>query len=192
MPSDNFLFFGTVQPGQQGVLVPAVAMGGQLVVKGETQDTDHKNALEIKEFSFGVENATTIGSMSGGAGAGKAKFNEFSVKKAVDLASPILFKACGLGCHFPWLTLIIRKAGGTKLDYLVYSFAMVFVTKVEWSGGAGEDAPDEDVTFVYGALQILYIQQDSTGQPMTTSIMQWSQVTNQPDMTVATANQSGG
>ena len=40
-------------------------------------------------------------------------------------------------------------------------------------------------------MQILYIQQDSTGQPLTTSIMQWSQVTNQPNMNVATAPQGG-
>jgi len=35
------------------------------------------SAFEIKDFSFGVENPTTIGSATGGAGAGKIKFNEF-------------------------------------------------------------------------------------------------------------------
>jgi hypothetical protein len=30
-------------------------------------------AFEIKDFSFGVENPTTIGSATGGAGAGKIK-----------------------------------------------------------------------------------------------------------------------
>ena len=49
------------------------------------------------------------------------------------------------------------------MPYLVYKFKMVFVTKVEWSGGAGEDAPDEDVTFVYGAMSINYQQQNSSG-----------------------------
>jgi hypothetical protein len=32
--------------------------------------------FEIKDFSFGIENPTTIGSATGGAGAGKVKFNE--------------------------------------------------------------------------------------------------------------------
>jgi len=32
-----------------------------------------KGGFEIKDFSFGVENPTTIGSATGGAGAGKAK-----------------------------------------------------------------------------------------------------------------------
>jgi hypothetical protein len=40
-----------------------------------------QGAFEIKDFSFGVENPTTIGSATSGAGAGKAKFNEFEITK---------------------------------------------------------------------------------------------------------------
>jgi hypothetical protein len=38
-------------------------------------------AFEIKDWSFGVENPTTIGSATGGAGAGKIKFGEINIKK---------------------------------------------------------------------------------------------------------------
>ena len=48
-------------------------------------------AFEIKDFSFGIENPTTIGSATGGAGAGKIKFNEFSITKTTDSASPNFF-----------------------------------------------------------------------------------------------------
>jgi type VI secretion system secreted protein Hcp len=48
-------------------------------------------AFEIKDFSFGIENPTTIGSATGGAGAGKIKFNEFSITKTTDTASPNFF-----------------------------------------------------------------------------------------------------
>jgi hypothetical protein len=41
-------------------------------------------AFEITDFSFGIENPTTIGAATGGAGAGKIKFNEFTIKKTVD------------------------------------------------------------------------------------------------------------
>jgi len=37
-------------------------------------------AFEIKDFSFGVENPTTTGGGTGGAGAGKITFNEFKIK----------------------------------------------------------------------------------------------------------------
>src|SRR5262249_44115972 len=48
--------------------------------------TGKNGAFEIKDFSFGVENPTTIGSATGG-GAGKIKFNEFTIKKTTDQAS---------------------------------------------------------------------------------------------------------
>jgi len=48
---------------------------------GSSTDEKHKDEHEISDFSFGVENPTTIGSATGGAGAGKIKFNEFTIKK---------------------------------------------------------------------------------------------------------------
>jgi hypothetical protein len=44
---------------------------------------------ELGKISGGVENPTTIGSATGGAGAGKIKFREFTIKKTTDSASPI-------------------------------------------------------------------------------------------------------
>ena len=54
-------------------------------------------AFEIKDFSFGVENPTTIGSATGGAGAGKIKLNELTIKKTTDTASPSSSSANGGG-----------------------------------------------------------------------------------------------
>ncbi len=77
MAADNFLWF------------PAAASGGLLTGKasqpeGETTDNwfSQKKALEVLSFSFGVSQAETTGSASTGAGAGKAKFDEFSIEKA--------------------------------------------------------------------------------------------------------------
>jgi hypothetical protein len=48
-------------------------------------------AYAIKDLAFGIENPTTIESAAGGAGAGKIKFNEFTIKKTSDTASPSFF-----------------------------------------------------------------------------------------------------
>ena len=50
-------------------------------------------AFEIKSFSFGAKNKATVGSQSGGAGAGRAELNEFKVAKLTDNGSPKLFGA---------------------------------------------------------------------------------------------------
>jgi type VI secretion system secreted protein Hcp len=69
-------------------------------------------AFEIKDFSFGVENPTTIGSATGGAGAGKVTFSELTIKKTTDSASPVFFKNLVSGNHYKQVTLTMRKAGG--------------------------------------------------------------------------------
>ena len=61
-------------------------------IDGETTDDVYSKtpskSFEIKDFTFGCENPTTIGSATGGAGAGKIKFKEFNIKIPSNKASP--------------------------------------------------------------------------------------------------------
>jgi len=71
---DNFLWF---RKGTGGLL-----QSGAEQPKGESTDDyfKKKDALEIKSVSFGVSQAENIRAASGGAGAGKVKFEEFRWK----------------------------------------------------------------------------------------------------------------
>ena len=99
---------------------------------GSTQ-VGHKGDFEIKDFSFGIENPTTIGSATGGAGAGKIKFNEFTIKKTTDQASPLFFRNCAAGAHYKKVTLAVRKAGGDPknagTDFLKVVFSDVLTSR---------------------------------------------------------------
>src|SRR5262249_48559710 len=114
----------------------SLVQNGTPVVGGSQDVTFGKKAFEIKDFSFDVENPTTIGSATGGAGAGKIKFNEFTIKKTSDKASAIIFQHCAQGVHYQTATLSMRKAGGGKAGgqiFLVFHFGTVFTTKIDWS-----------------------------------------------------------
>jgi type VI secretion system secreted protein Hcp len=156
MAVDAFIIFD--KPGAAGV-----------PVEGETLDEKYKpkKAFEIKDFSFGVENPTTIGSATGGAGAGKIKFNEFTIKKTTDSASPNFFKNCCTGTHYGAVTIEMRKAGGdpglSGKPFLAFRFETVFTTKIDWSG-PGDEGPEESITFVYGKFGVIYWKQDETGK----------------------------
>jgi len=171
--ADNFLW------------IPEAAKGGLLTGKaaqpeGETTDQwfSAKKAFEVSSFGWGVEQAETTGSGSTGSGAGKAKFKEFTISKAVDLASVPLFNACTAGAHFPHVCVALRKAGGSNLLYLQYIFTQVFVISIHWSGGAGEDAPKEDITFKFGAYSMQYVQQNADGTEGTKQEGSWSATQN--------------
>jgi type VI secretion system secreted protein Hcp len=154
-------------------------------VVGESQDKAHPNTIEVLSFSLGIENQATVGSATGGAGAGKADFTTLEIVKLIDAASPVLFSVAAAGAHFNQANLYVRKAGDQTNDYLVYRLRMVFPTRVDWSGSAGDASPTETVKFAYGALQVQYTQQAPAGAAQgkvnTTS---WSQVTNKPEFVV--------
>jgi type VI secretion system secreted protein Hcp len=170
MAVDAFIFFVANNKDQQ--------------VMGETQDDvfSKKGAFEIKEFSFDIENPATIGSATSGAGGGKCKFNEFTIKKPTDSASTLFFKNCCSGNHYKNAVIAIRKAGGDASSvgspFLLYEFGMIFTTKIEWSG-PGDEGPEESITFAFGTLGIQYIKQKPDGTMAGQRIVGWDQTKNE-------------
>ncbi len=137
---------------------PAPESAGTITFEGEDDDA----TFEIESFSSGVQ--TEIGSATGGAGAGKIKFNEFTIKKTTDKASPSFFKNCALGAHYGKVIIEMRKSGGdpnSAADDPISSFVYenVFTTKIDWSG-PGDEGPEESITFVYGKMGVKYIDPD--------------------------------
>jgi len=162
--------------------------GGAKEIKGEAQDKDIREKesgaqpIKIKNFSFEIENATTIGSSSGGASAGRCVLKPFTIAKVTDSCSPDFFTACATGGHYGRATILLRK---DNKPYLRYTFSMCFVTKVAWSGGESDDAPGEGIDFAYGALKIMYYPQGKDGVTINKpKISIWNQVNNAPTETV--------
>jgi len=150
---------------------------------GESTDQKFKDylAFEIKDFSINVEHGQTLGSATTGAGGGKVKFGEFTVKRPTDSASSIFFRNCCAGMHYESAVVAIRKAGGDMetagSPYLYFGFGTVFTTKVEWSG-PNDDGPEESVTFVFGKFGVRYWRQDKDGSLTGKQDADWDQTKN--------------
>ena len=127
---------------------------GPIAINGKSTDPDHPGAIELKAFDFAIANTVSIGSAGGGAGAGKAQFRPLQIIKAVDSTSPAFLMLVGAGAHFQTVRLALRKAG--KLDFVVYTFGLVFVTSQETTGSAGDNSPTETINFAYGSLQVQF------------------------------------
>lgn len=167
------------------VFIKLYPEAGQPAVVGESRDKAFPGTdgwFEISQFNFGIENSVSIGSATGGAGAGKASFSTFTLTKAIDSTSPALFKAAAAGTHFKGARLVLRKptgSTGTPQPYLIYDFNLVFVASQNWNGSAGDDTPTEYIKFEYGALQLTYRAQKPDGSltlPGTTQT--WNVVQN--------------
>jgi len=157
-------------------------------VKGETLDADFKSiedtsAFELKGFKVEVKNPTSLGSAGGGAGTGKCQLEPFEITKVTDNCSPSLFKCCATGQHYAKAVIALRKAGGggggkTGYVYLKYTFNMVFVNSISWSGSSGDDLPEEVVQFAYGSVTVDYWPQKAGGGAGVVNSTTWNQVNN--------------
>jgi type VI secretion system secreted protein Hcp len=149
---------------------------GDPKAEGETTDKTYsaKKAFEIYSFSWGASNPVTIGSATGGGGAGKVSISSFNIMKKSDAASPPLFLACCKGSHYTNAHVVLRKAGGDALEYLKYDFNEVFVESIQWSGSSGgDDTPTESVSFAFGKCDITYTPQKGKGEQGTAIPASW-------------------
>jgi len=164
---DIFLKMNDSQPGLQG----------------ESLDKAFPGAISLKSFEWSVENPTTIGSATSGAGAGKAKLIPLKVTKLVDASSPGLMMAAAKGAMIKDATLVVRKASaaGQAEPYLQYGLRSVFVTNIDTSADAGDDGVTETVTLAFGAIQQRYMPaQAKPGGALNPIITGWDQMLNQP------------
>jgi type VI secretion system secreted protein Hcp len=155
---------------------------GNTQILGESQDVSFpgkQGYMQIKSFSYGVENQTTIASQTGGAGTGKAKFNELEIEKDVDSSSPQIFQALAQGQHFNGIEIIARKAGATATPIASRTyFSLAFPTSDQQNGNSGDDTTQQKLTFTYGGIALKYVGQTSTGAAKPAVLAKWSQITN--------------
>ena len=144
-------------------------------VKGESKDAKHPDEIEIYSWSFGASNSGTMHEGTGG-GAGKANLSDFTVSKRVDSSSNMLLYWCYSGTHFDSATITIRKAGGTQLDYLIYTLKNCLITSVQQSG-SGESG-QEAVSINSAEVDFSYAQQKDDGSLDTAKTVNWNTQTN--------------
>ena len=131
-------------------------------IQGESQDSTHKNEIDVLAWSWGASNSGSA-HVGGGAGSGKAAFQDMSFTKYVDLSSTSLLQAVATGKHIPTATLVVRKAGSTPLEYLTITMTEVLVSSVSGGGSGGEDRLTENVSMNFAAFKVAYKEQTATG-----------------------------
>jgi len=162
--------------GQGGT--PGPPASAYLIIDGTT--------IPVQSFSVGLSNTVTLGSASGGAGAGKATFQDMTVTVPVDASFPVLSIAVARGDVFQHAQLVERwtDTNGNPVA-LRYTFGVVFISSIKQSGDSA--APTELVTLKYTqAGWSYYGSGDPTGTP--TATRGWSVVDNQPVQCTGTPN----
>jgi type VI secretion system secreted protein Hcp len=125
-------------------------------IDGESTDAHHDKWIELESFSWGVSNPGGFVA-GGGAGTGKPVPGDFNVVMPFSAASPTIFLKLVTGQAIDSAIISMRQAGGGPgggADFLTYTFDTVFMTKLDWEGGA--DRPAEGVSFQFEKVNIDY------------------------------------
>ena len=130
-------------------------------IKGESLDAKHKDEIEVLAFSWGVARTPPRGSR-GGAGTGKAIFEDLSIEHRIDKATPALFEACATGRHIRDATITHRKAGEGQQEYLIVKLTDVVIAGVSHTG-ATDQPYSEIVNLSFAKVDLEYRPQKVDG-----------------------------
>ncbi|MEY4717848.1 MAG: hypothetical protein RL563_466, partial [Pseudomonadota bacterium] len=116
-------------------------------IKGESRDKAQgpKGDIDILAWSWGMSNSGSA-HMGGGAGAGKANFQDISFTKYIDSSTNAIMTALAKGSHIDEVKLMVRKAGEGQQKYILITMKEVLVTSLSTGGSGGEDRLTENVT----------------------------------------------
>jgi len=147
-------------------------------IKGESQDSKHKDEIHIESFSWGMSQAGAFGA----GGTGRASVHDISITKRIDKSTPLLMLSCANGKHIPTGLITVRKAGDKPVEYLKIKLEDILISSVQMAGklnGTPSDAVALDVKKMYFS----YYQQAADGTlmpPITAIIENFEQGTLEP------------
>jgi type VI secretion system secreted protein Hcp len=146
------------------------------LIKGESQDAQHKGEIDVLSWSWGMQGKPSLG---GGAATGKATINDLRIVKRVDSASTALMLALRTNEPIQKAVLTLRKAGKTQVEYFKVTIEQGRVTSLTIDGGDSSGSADvvERVSFSFNKIEVEYVPQGSDGQPQggMTFADQWSE-----------------
>ncbi len=131
-------------------------------IEGESTDNKHAGWIEIKDYSTDItQTISSTASSSGGASAERADFNDFSITKQLDKATPKLALACANGTHFDKITIELCRAGTDKVKFMEFILSNCLLSSISMS--AGDEFPEETIGINYGKVEWSYVQQNRQG-----------------------------
>ena len=132
-------------------------------IQGEAQDSVYKDEIDVFAWSWGMHQSGTT-HMGPGGGGGKVSVSDITVTKNVDKATPNIIKYCCSGDHIPTAKLIVRKAGGSPVEYYTLDMKQVIISSYNTGGSKdGLDRVQETLTLNFREFEMNYTEQNADG-----------------------------
>ena len=158
--------------------LPAVAGADTFMliqgVAGDATDPAHKGWIRISSVDWAVSSPTTIGSATGGAGAGKTTGDELHLTIPTGPWSREFVNTLTRGAHFTQVVIEHINTDG-RPSYRV-AIQTLFLTKYQIAA-TSKAQPEDQITGVFGGFRVEYFAVTAEGK-VTSSPVGWNLVTN--------------
>ena len=146
-------------------------------VRGESDNRDFKQAIDVLEWSWGMAQSGSSDKGTG-RGAGKVDVEDLTFTHYVDSATPALMQACASGDHFDKVRLTLVRSADKRQAYVVIDLERVLVSSIATGGAEGSDRPIEEVSLNFATVKVSYRPFDARGGAGETIEFSWDVASN--------------
>jgi type VI secretion system secreted protein Hcp len=156
---------------------------------GDSSDAIYSGWIDVLGFEGGLDFPTTISS-TGGAGAGKVTFKEFTIVKKAGAPSARLLNILGTGGSST-LKMIIAVRGPIRTEMWKMTASTCFFTKQAFVATAGDSYMQERLSFVSGKIEWSFTEVSASGDALREYFADWSVIDNTGDIGQRTPTSTG-
>jgi type VI secretion system secreted protein Hcp len=132
-------------------------------VKGEAQDQEFKDYIQVDSWHWGVAVNRSQAQGEAGKMAGRAQVNNLTFVHQADTACAGLLTRCVKNALIPTATLVMRRAGGSAQKYLTINLEKVRINSVELVHDAQHVIPAVQVVLNFDRVIFEYTPQSEKG-----------------------------
>lgn len=140
-------------------------------IPGESKDSGHEGQVNVLAWNWGLSNPAPTNVVQGVA---KANFQDLSVVKYVDTASPLLMLNCANSGHITKATLYVQTQGALPVESITIIMTDILVTGVTPAGSDGEDRLTENVSLNFAKVEFDYTPLNPNGSGGSTISLDWN------------------
>jgi type VI secretion system secreted protein Hcp len=123
-------------------------------IEGDSNDSKHKNEIDVISWSFGDSQPAAAASAGGARGAGRVSMQDFKFTMRAGKASPVLFGAVASGKHMNKAVLTIYKMGKERQVASKITLGDVVVSSFISLGSRSADVPAEEIMLNFSKIEV--------------------------------------
>lgn len=148
----------------QGDMFLKIESAKQGPIKGEAQDDEHQDEIDVLSWSWGMQARTPL---SGAGASPKASLDDLKIVKKVDSASTGLMSAMRNNDEIKKAVLTVRKSGETPLEHFIITIEKGRITALEVDSSKFESTSElsETLSLAFQKIGVQYVPQGEDGLP---------------------------